>query len=343
MDLEDHLRKGESGECPNRDVRCRRDWIGNRVQARLASAPDKWSIGVVEDYDPEHSLGRLRVRFDKETVWLNAGALYNKHSVLPVKGDIWRCGWVIASKRKEHESSENQCNCIPVRCELGCGMTIMKHAKEDHEKFRCPFRLVQCECEEMVPLKRLGDHKAELCPRRPTECPDCEKVMPYSELFEHQRTECTMIHERCPLACGKKIRRCRMDKHLSSQCLKRVVTCKWGCGKEMFADAALNHENVVCELRQVPCPKGCGESVIWNTLDNHVKEHCINRIIDCPQCARDVLFKNLETHLIRGVRADCTSATLAVASLSPSRIVSCRNNAVPFSHTALRLRTARQI
>ena len=54
--LDSHERRGETGMCPNRYVRCRRDWIGNRILAhrvvgRAGRTKKIWDVGVVKNFE----------------------------------------------------------------------------------------------------------------------------------------------------------------------------------------------------------------------------------------------------------------------------------------------------
>ena len=309
-DLDQHERRGETGLCPNRFVRCRRDWVGNRLYAHRivgkgGNTRPAWTVGVVKKFDltkaqgKDHKAsmhGRFLVRFDDETIWLNVGAPYNLFSVGTMDGDEWICGWVRAHERINHENYT--CAHRLVKCSLGCNQFLPAGQLAYHEKNRCPHRNVNCEnCNSVVPLKTMSDHNADFCPKRLVECPDCDELVVEEDLFDHQREVCTSIKERCPNGCGKHVRRNKLENHLAEGCTKRVVVCKWKCGRQMFADAQNDHETARCLLRQDLCEHKCGEFVPFFDRENHWETNCSQRPIPCPQCSDLIVCEKLALHI----------------------------------------------
>ena len=151
-ELESHERRGETGMCPKRYVRCRRDWIGNRILAhriveQTGNTLKIWDVGVIKQFEQTDSHGndfsghgRLHVRFKDQSLWLNVGAPYNFQSIKTVKGDKWDCGWIRADERVEHEN--RSCRYCIVTCSLNCGQKMPEHTREKHEKLQCPYRKV---------------------------------------------------------------------------------------------------------------------------------------------------------------------------------------------------------
>ena len=109
-ELESHEKEGETGMCPKRYVRCRRDWIGNRILAhriveQTGNTLKKWDVGVIKQFEQTDSMGTISVDMDDfmcdlkiQNLWLNVGAPYDFQSIKTVKGDKWDCGWIRADE-----------------------------------------------------------------------------------------------------------------------------------------------------------------------------------------------------------------------------------------------------
>jgi ankyrin repeat protein len=280
-DREPHERAGETGLCPNRPTRCRRDWVGNRLRVKRSGGRG-WDEGIVvgfedvkvavddeyeergkdEDEDEEGVGDRCLAKDDadgaetktkkKLTKLLSEAGSKKKgegsSSRLKVRfSDTTE--WVNVGASYNHQSIEEvegdswACDWVPAL------------HRNTHEACECGHRMVTCTlgCNQQLAAMHLKNHESERCPYR------------------------TVI---CPQGCGMDVPLKQLADHRNDFCIKRIVECDQ-CEHKMAQDLLFEHMRVDCEMHRVRCPNACPVRPRRCRLEKHLAESCSKRIVDC--------------------------------------------------------------
>lgn len=88
-----------------------------------------------------------------------------------------------------------ECRFLRVVCpHEGCSIQVSQMHLANHVA-SCPYKIVDCECGDHLPLKEMENHKAQACPLRDVECPlkdiGCIKVTKARDLQAHLQEDMT--------------------------------------------------------------------------------------------------------------------------------------------------------
>eukprot|EP00941_MAST-03F_sp_MAST-3F-sp1_P004736 g4736.t1 len=310
--LEAH-RDPETGNCPDRVIRCR------------------WNCGKTfrASHQAKHEKSECIHRLIRCSICNMLHEFATKKTDCPKSvtkctlgcGMETRVEWL-----KDHETK--QCRLRRVRCKWGCDELIIFKDLRIHESDLCTKRCVKCRfaCKELIPLDHLEKHERDECEKRFVPCPQgCEIKIRFRDIEQHVKTECGHRMIECPLeGCGEKHRAKDMDEHVKRYCYFRIVPCGLGCGEKMCirdieehkkkfcpkrrtncpacgitlaVDELEDHRKSKCRLREAFCPAGCGEIIIAQKMKGHMTKYCKMRLVRCRNgCGEMVRFCDRETH-----------------------------------------------
>ncbi|CAM9405664.1 unnamed protein product, partial [Phaeothamnion confervicola] len=77
--------------------------------------------------------------------------------------------------------------------------------------------------------------------------------IPASAMAVHLAGACPLRRGPCKAGCGQHVVAADAERHFRDRCVKRTVACALGCGKRLPADTAEEHAARQCPLREVPC------------------------------------------------------------------------------------------
>ena len=146
----------------------------------------------------------------------------------------------------------NTCKKDAIFCLNNCGAKIARVNMEDHMKYTCQNRLINCVF--------------------------CKRGFTGSEIEPHQNI-CGFEPLYCENKCGQRIARNRLKAHMVNNCSKRLVNCKY-CGRGYTADTLQGHQ-IKCPRFPVPCPNRCGENCRREEVERHLVR-CQEGLESCP-------------------------------------------------------------
>jgi len=179
------------------------------------------------------------------------------------------CAWAgPLGKLKGHL---NTCQKDAAACRNQCGAKIARVVMEDHMKYTCTKRTVNCLY--------------------------CRRPFTGATVEEHQ-SACGFEPLFCERKCGQKVARNRIKAHQVNTCSKRLVSCKY-CERSYTAETLQSHQ-IKCPKFLVPCPNRCGFNCAREEIELHMDE-CDYYEEECPHAEAGCRWKGsplaLEKHL----------------------------------------------
>merc|ERR1711971_1482939 len=151
------------------------------------------------------------------------------------------CAWAgPLGKLKGHL---NTCQKDAAACRNQCGAKIARVVMEDHMKYTCTKRTVNCLY--------------------------CRRPFTGATVEEHQ-SACGFEPLFCERKCGQKVARNRIKAHQVNTCSKRLVSCKY-CERSYTAETLQSHQ-IKCPKFLVPCPNRCGFNCAREEIELHMDE-----------------------------------------------------------------------
>ena len=123
--------------------------------------------------------------------------------------------------------------------EQGCLWKDKISQYEQHINVTCPYEIISCPNEGCSLQSKRSDVEQHmmLCVYRLDECEWCSVKVKVVNMKSHRQV-CPRMKVECRNACGMKVERNEMDKHVKEECMFEKVGCvfrKYGCGcKEML-------------------------------------------------------------------------------------------------------------
>ncbi|RHY26453.1 hypothetical protein DYB32_007602 [Aphanomyces invadans] len=142
-----------------------RQWITGRVHAMAEALAtlhmDSTQLGLVMRYDPTTQCHSVSI--DGVGAWIHLSHTYFAED--PSEHD-WKCGWLAAHQRQEHQESSCPHKIVP--CPLGCGQQCQQFQLMSHTKDRCIKRTLACRlgCGRSMSVEGLLAHEESECPLR---------------------------------------------------------------------------------------------------------------------------------------------------------------------------------
>ena len=308
-DQEAHELPGESGLCPSRRVRCRHDWVGNRVRVKRSgrAVNSEWSEGVVvgfedvklavdwyhnvenpedvseeeDDIDEDNDEGigdrclakdEIRQK-DKTIIKVEDRKAFHKASKKKGEGSTTRLKvrFADATEWINAGASYNSQSIEEVNGDNWVCGWVRAHSRNKHEANECGHRMVTCTlgCNQQLAARHLKTHEAERCPYRTVKCPQ---------------------------GCGIDVPLKQLADHVDDFCVKRMVECDQ-CEKKMAQDLLFEHMRVDCEMHRVRCPNGCSVRPRRCKLEKHLSESCAKRVVTCKwECGAKIFADARKYH-----------------------------------------------
>ena len=286
-DREAHERPGETGLCINRPVRCRHDWVGNRVTVHRAvsnTAPrssfpsdnpqdtshSKWEDGIVVGFKSVEIPAVVNKEKEKE-----------KEDVLVDLDDYSTTSATISSKtvtKNAMKKGEGSTTKLKVRfndktewINAGASYNFHSVSEGDGDHWACDWVLA---------LSR-DHHEAHECGHRMVTCTlGCEQEIAAKHKIKHETETCPYRTTLCPQGCGLQIPLKQLSDHKDEYCVKRIVECD-NCEEPMKQDELFEHMRVDCMMHRVRCPNACSKHPRRINLQDHLSNKCAKRIIQC--------------------------------------------------------------
>ncbi|GBG26494.1 Ankyrin repeat domain-containing protein 50 [Hondaea fermentalgiana] len=221
-----------------------------------------------------------------------------------------------------------------VICGWGCGAKLRVLPKSYFSR-----TMTRTEIENEEDPDFIGYHEAQLCPKRPAECPyNCGITEMWAEeRHNHVTVECPNRPAECPNGCGATdVQAHNLQRHVEFRCVKRRIPCL-RCDEMVILEKMHVHDKSDCPMRAQICENGCGAVLPWNKysehrrklcpehfveaqhLDKHLRRECVRRFVKCQGgCILKVPFADMERHL----ETECAE-----------RLVWCPNYGCPLSKT----------
>ena len=123
--------------------------------------------------------------------------------------------------------------------EQGCLWKDKLSSYEQHINVTCPYEIISCPNEGCSLQSKRSDVEKHMviCVHRLEECEWCSVKVKVVNMKSHRQV-CPKMKVECRNACGMKVERSEMDKHVKEECILEKVGCvfkKYGCGcKEML-------------------------------------------------------------------------------------------------------------
>lgn len=120
------------------------------------------------------------------------------------------------------------------------------------------------------------------------ECEDCFQMVPTRRVAQHRRAECPERRLACPNKCGAELVAREVAAHLARDCpvsqqLRKLAAkgeahrepqpCRLGCGELVAPASRTAHEQASCPNRAEPC-EWCGKRVRAAAKEAHLRDFC---------------------------------------------------------------------
>ncbi|ETW06306.1 hypothetical protein, variant 1 [Aphanomyces invadans] len=274
-----------------------RQWITGRVHAMAEALAtlhmDSTQLGLVMRYDPTTQCHSVSI--DGVGAWIHLSHTYFAED--PSEHD-WKCGWLAAHQRQEHQESSCPHKIVP--CPLGCGQQCQQFQLMSHTKDRCIKRTLACRlgCGRSMSVEGLLAHEESECPLSHQFCPHCSQGLLKKDVDNHIAAMCTKFPRPCRLTCGASMPSTDFGEHERTTCPKRLVHCH-ECDKVVFFYELASHVAEECPWRSSGlCALGCGEVLRVNQVQVHATTVCPQRLVLCPQCSSpSVRVADFDTHV----------------------------------------------
>ncbi|KAJ8318770.1 hypothetical protein KUTeg_003861 [Tegillarca granosa] len=158
--------------------------------------------------------GRVNVKCPVDNMRIKTGELFEDNAFrrevmsLCVKCNNYRQGCLWTGEWRNLQDHLNICDFIYVRCQYGCGLSLLKQTQNDHEA---------------------------ICERRPVECQDCHIQIAFADLTKHQVLICQNFLVQCAVCGQGGLKRKEISNHTDvnkGDCPETVVPCQYtalGC------------------------------------------------------------------------------------------------------------------
>ena len=200
------------------------------------------------------------------------------------------------------ESCENHldtCGYVLEKCELECGVVLIREELRIHEKEKCPNRMVKCEhCMKDFKSCELDGH-LEKCPKMKVSCDlECGAAMCREDMEQHLKRDCGMVRSQCNLGCRVRLTRNDLKIHEKVSCVRRIVQCD-----HCFAD--VRYWDIPKHLKE--CPKVrvacelCSVEIYREYMTEHIEKYCPEEMVECPfvkyKCMTRIKREDMDKHL----------------------------------------------
>lgn len=169
---------------------------------------------TIKDFLKFYSSGRVNVKCPVDNMRIKTGELFEDNAFrrevmsLCVKCNNYRQGCLWTGEWRNLQDHLNICDFIYVRCQYGCGLSLLKQTQNDHEA---------------------------ICERRPVECQDCHIQIAFADLTKHQVLICQNFLVQCAVCGQGGLKRKEISNHTDvnkGDCPETVVPCQYtalGC------------------------------------------------------------------------------------------------------------------
>lgn len=234
---------------------------------------------------------------------------------------------------------------------LPCQHVFCKYCIEQwHAKTgTCPKCREKFDKESMRPqwvIKRIIENSPVRCTNE-----NCKWTGPQGALCAHVLSDCSETVVKCPMECGKEMKRANLQTHLKD-CPQREVQCGFCELKIKFKDKQTHEAS--CLKNVVVCPNGCGKSLPAPMIELHSKEECTEGKRACKfaktagctfvgdkTALADHYAASIETHMMALATAirklqEKVEAYERAAPFVPAGLPAVMNGSVPHAMPALR-------
>lgn len=205
-----------------------------------------------------------------------------------------------------NRQTERQVNALNIKCPqsgMGCEWvghlgSLISHMHTG--KGGCQYLMVPCpNCNAILPLNSLDEHKANDCPKRPYTCKFCY----YEGIYDDMPTTHWPVCGGYPVSCPNKCQQCDMPRrdlqaHIL-ECTSRVTGCDFeyaGCDIKLsqderevhMQDSVLNHLALVSKLikhlvEQQATDKNRAEIALVTVKNNENEIICLKKDLDAKE------------------------------------------------------------
>ncbi|KAI6647983.1 TNF receptor-associated factor 4 [Oopsacas minuta] len=119
-----------------------------------------------------------------------------------------------------------ECQKIPLKCELNCGVVLCREDMPHHLNKDCGRMVEHCKlgCGIELPRDELDMHVNTKCVQRMIPCEHCHIGFKACDMSNHME-ECPKMILSCELKCGKVACREDMARHIEEECVEKEVGC----------------------------------------------------------------------------------------------------------------------
>jgi ankyrin repeat protein len=325
-DREAHERPGETGLCLNRPVRCRHDWIGNRVRVHRAISDIKSSSLLENPGNTPHSkwedgivVGFESVKIPEEEVTDDKNKQNNDDN--DDDGDNNKSNKINPMRKGEGSTTRLKVRFTNHTEWVNAGASYNFHSitegngdywectwvsalsRDNHEANSCGHRMVTCTlgCEQQIAAKHLKRHQEETCPYRTTLCPQgCEQQIPLKQLSDHKDEFCVKRIVECD-SCEESMKQDELFEHMRVDCMMHRIRCPNACSQQVRRIKLQDHLNNKCPKRIIQCKWKCDTPIFADAKIYHETKICSKREVTCKNgdigCGESILFFMMKDHI----------------------------------------------